>query len=280
MPPLTRLDKGIYTAVALIGIAAYFGALLWTMYAWEGYIFREEAVLAVSRHMSQFWASPALFSLMFTGFGLWCAWYGERRPIFGIKGFLYGPPLPKIYPLFMKDKPPKREKDKTFGRMAAALIIGVNLVCLAFVPLSIPGRDVWMDNGHVVEYNMFGKQVEDYSVGDAERITVRLYFSSGGRHSTRGWKISIKLVMGDGTGYSFGPGSFRNAETEEVRRWILDLSGLLERYPSGVVTFEGAENLENLLESWELNETEARILREIFGADTSVSAHFLPIFHI
>lgn len=265
MPPLTKLDKGIYITVAVIGVAAYFAALLWMMFAWEEKIFRDEAVLAVYRHLSSCWAAPFLISVALTLAGLWMTGYGERRPIFGIKGFLYGPPLPGIYPLIMKDKPPKREKDQAFGRMIAAVVIGVNLVCLAFVPLSVSGRDVWMDNGHVMEYNMFGKRTEDYSVGDASQVRVRVYYSSGGRHRSAGWRISVQLAMEDGAGYSFGPGSFRGGDEDGIRRWILDLKGLLERYPEGVVTFEGTEDLEALIDDWDLNETEERLLREMFG---------------
>ena len=156
MPPLSLLDKCIYWLLGVLMTAALVG-LLWGWCLWRARVqFGDEQVVCIATHWSMLWVAVPMFSLPCTAVGLWCGWYYGGQPIFGIPGFRYGPPYPRIYPLFMKDRPKPKPRERRGTRTFAAFIVGVNLVCVAFGLLSIQGRDSLYRDGSVRQVNMFG----------------------------------------------------------------------------------------------------------------------------
>lgn len=268
MPPLSRLDKFVYGVLYVILAAAYIGLiLLWNFLKYR-VGFSGVNVIASQLHMSNLWAIPAALSLFFTFLGFWNWAYNGRRPIFGIPGFLYGPPLPKIYPLFMKNKPPKKPAEKSWIRFAAGLIIGLNLICIAFVPWSLQGRDSLHSDGTVQDISMFGSVRAEYMVYDTEEVILSVYSYRNSRHSiTRNWSVHVELVMADGERFDFPVRCFRSDDGGEIRSWIRDLEQLLEQYPIQSITVERAEKLDMVIDDRNLSQEEAEILRRLFRID-------------
>lgn len=262
MPPLGLLDQCIYWALGVVCFGGLAALWLWLMGLGERLAFEEEAVLAVERHASLAWMFPGLFSLGLTLCGLIVGNYGVRQPIFGKPGVYYGPPLPKRYPLFWKDKPEKKPREKRFFRITAAVITAINILCMVPMLWCVQGRNEWRDDGTVVEVNMFGKTVEEYTPGDAEQVTLTAYSYTHSRSWTRHYSIRVELRMEDGTSYDFSAGAFRGGEQEGIRCWILDMKSLLARYRD--VRIENTALLGKVSDEMNLSPEEEAILRSLF----------------
>ena len=263
MPPLSLLDKCIYWISGVIAFGGLAALFVWLMGLGERLAFENEDVLAVSRHPSLAWMFPGLFSLALTFCGLILGNYEARQPIFGKSGVYYGPPLPKRYPLFWKDKPEQKPREKRFRSICAALVLGINMLCILPMPWSVQGRSEWHADGSVVEYNMLGDMVAEYETGDAEQVqlVVHSYWrsKSWGRH----YVIRIQIQMEDGAFYVFSAGEFRSGEQDGICRWLADMQALLQLYPN--VEIRDTELLELAIEDQNLNEAEAALLRHLFG---------------
>ena len=262
MPPLGLLDKCIYWALGVVSFGGLAVLWLWLMGLGEKLAFEEEAVRAVVRHVSLAWMFPGLFSLGLTICGLIIGNYGVRQPIFGKPGVYYGPPLPRRYPIFWKDKPEKKPREKRFIRISAAVIAAINILCMIPMLWCVQGRDEWRADGTVVEVNMFGKTVEEYAPGDAEQVTLTAYSYTHSRSWTRHYSIRVELRMEDGTSYDFSAGAFRDGEQEGICRWLVDLHSLLRRYPD--VRIENTALLGKVSDEMNLSPEEEAILRSLF----------------
>lgn len=266
MPPLTILDKVIYWIAGAAMLAAFVGLFfLWLRWE-ERVMFSDAQVVCCARHGSFLWAFPGALSLIITGLGFWCWGYDGRRPIFGIKGFRYGPPYPSIYPLFSKDRPPRKPADRRGARRAASVVICIDLLFLAPVLLSVAGRDSLYADGTVQEFSMFGNVREEYGVRDTEQVILSVDSRTSGKYvRTRHWFVGLKLVMTDGTRYDFSSGSFRHDDGEtEVRRWIRELEQLMALYPAQRIEIQNAGELDRVITDHGLNETETGILYRLF----------------
>lgn len=273
MPPLSLLDKCIYWLLGVLMTAALVG-LLWVWCIWRERVqFGDEQVVCIATHWSMLWVAVPMFCLTFTAVGLWSGWYCGRQPIFGIPGFRYGLPYPRIYPLFMKDRPEPKHRERRGMRTFAAILVGVNLVCGAFGLLGIHGRDSLYRDGTVRQVNMFGGTSGEYSAWDAEQVVLAVYSyrtsSSSGRlfgSGPRQWSVRLELQMTDGERFEFNPGGFRrDEESGEVRAWLRELEQLLELYPAQNIQRVNVQDLDRAIRDMELNEAETALLLELFG---------------
>ena len=262
MPPLSLLDKCIYWIAGVIAFGGMGVLFFRMMELGERLAFENEAVLAVSRHPSLAWMFPGFVSLGLTFCGLIVGNYGARQPIFGKPGVYYGPPLPKRYPLFWRDKPEPKPRDRRFFRIITALVLGINILCILPMSWSVQGRSEWHSGGTVVEYNMFGGIEGEYELSDAEQVTLMAYSHRRSRSWKRDYTIRVQIRMEDGAFYQFTPGEFRGAESDGVRRWLLDLQSLLGLYPE--VEIENPQLLELVIDDYNLNEAETAILKNLF----------------
>ena len=262
MPPLGLLDKCIYWMLGVVSFVALAVLWLWLIGLGERLAFEEEAVLAMTRHASLAWMFPGVFSLGFTLCGLIVGNYGVRQPIFGKPGVYYGPPLPKRYPLFYKDKPEKKPREKRFFRISAAVIAAINIICIIPMLWCVQGRDEWHADGTVAEVNMFGRTVEEYAPGDAEQVTLAAYSYMRRKSWTWHYSVTVELRMEDGSTYDFSAGAFRSGERDGIRRWLVDLQSLLRLYPD--VKIENTALLGKVSDELSLSPEEETILRRLF----------------
>ena len=259
MPPLSLVDRVIYAVLGAGMLIIWAGFALWLCLAMPmpGW-FETDAVIACRVHASRLWALPFFISLSVTFLGLWSGTYGEKRPIFGIKGFLYGPPLPKIYPLFMKNKPPKKPRDRAAQRMIVGLVLGINLLMLSVFPLSLNGRDEWHPDGSVRDVNMFGRVAAEYEASDAGTVIL----GSEGHARGKGWRrhvwlnLKVEIVMKDGERYAFEFG-----DSDSVR----ELESVLVHYRA--ISPDPATDLDRLASDMDLDAGAEKILRRLFGLE-------------
>lgn len=117
MPPLSFVDKLIYWTVMALQVVFFLALMFGALLLREKIAFSDETVVAASEHISLWWMIVPSFSLLIVVIP-WGRWYQDRRPLFGRRNFKYGPPAwPRVYPLFMKNKPPvwvseRKKKEK------------------------------------------------------------------------------------------------------------------------------------------------------------------------
>ena len=158
MPRLSFVDKLIYWTIMLFFIACYIALVVIPLLMRDAVAFADETVMAKTDHASSFWFFPGWLTFFLMTFIIWTNLYQNRKPIFGLRNFKYGPPAwPRIYPLFMKNKPKVwvSERAKKERKQRAVLLVIVLLISFISYPWSIYGRDCLQHDGGVKEYNMF-----------------------------------------------------------------------------------------------------------------------------
>lgn len=269
MPPLSPLDKLIYWALFLILCAAYIALLAVPLWLRHRIAFEQDAVIASVDSVSVLWLSVPWMTFFLITVILWLDAYQTRRPIFGRKDFRYGPPnSPKIYPLFMKDKPcvyisPRQQKQR---RLIAAILIA--LLLLSFIPLpwSLYGRTSLHQDGSIVQHSMFNRPTQEFSSGDIADIQLETFrYSTGKHYRTTHWGVRLVFTTDSGAQYSFDHRDFRRDDDAEVVFWISAMWRLLKRYNPAIIHVSGAEDLELVVKERNLSEAEAELLYRLFS---------------
>lgn len=268
MPPLSFLDKMIYwTALALIGAALIF--LLVVTFTWRNQIaYADEAVIAKTDSISLMWVLVPWMTFMLMSFILWYIPYEARRPIFGCRNFKYGPPAwPRIYPLFMKNKPcfyGSEQKKKGYKKTAVILLV-VLLVSFIPFPWSLYGRSCLKYDGSIVQYNMFNGQTQMFLSGQIEKVEVETYRYSTGKYGTRRhWGVQMRFTADSGRKYTFEFNDFRHDADAKYEYWLTAMLNVKKRYDPGIVRFNGKENLDKVAQDRKLTAEETKLLHQLF----------------
>lgn len=268
MPPLSLGDKLIYWAIFLLLCGAYLVVLFGPLHLRNLIAFEDESVVAAVDHISVLWLVVPWMTFFLMTFILWYMPYKDRKPIFGKKNFKYGPPAwPKVYPLFMKNKPlvfvsERKKKDR---KLIAITLMIVLLVSFIPFPWSLYGRDCLRDDGSIVQYNMFNTQIHEFASREIKDITIKTYrYTTGKYYKTRHWGISMVFTTDSGKEYVFRAREFRNDTGGDHLYWLATMSNIKKRYDPSIIRYEGVENLEKVIKNNWTNE-EIEMLYQLFG---------------
>ena len=269
MPPLSFLDKMIYWFIFILLCVAYVALLLGPLQLRHVIAFSDEAVIAVEDHASSWWLAVPWLTFFLMTFILWWQPYQNRTPIFGKRNFKYGPPAwPKVYPLFMKNKPPVwvSERKKKERKQIKILLVIVLLVSFIPLPWSLYGRACLRYDGGVVQYNMFNQQAEEFLSRDIENLTVSLFrYSTGGKYQkTRHWGIQLKLRTSSGKYYTF---DHREFHSDGTRRYLPEMVAVLSRYNPEIIRYENTDKLDSFIAEKDLSPEELQLLYQLFGQE-------------
>lgn len=153
--------------------------------------------------------------------------YQHRFPIFGRSDLQYGPPAyPRVYPLFMKNKPkhwvsPKElEKRKKRNRIIAIFVILSFLLSLFFFFHAFHGRTVLQNDGAIRIYNGFDREVKTYEPEDIDSLELKVY-SYKSKNSPRRWNICFRITTSDSETYRIPVSAFRGTKTEKLQAMFL-----------------------------------------------------------
>lgn len=106
MPPLSALDRMIYGGLFLLITAINLAVMILPFFIWYRKAFQDPSVAAASMSAGIIWGVFSFCVFLGVSYGLWGMAVQKQQPIFGKRNFKYGPPAwPKVYPLFMKNKP-------------------------------------------------------------------------------------------------------------------------------------------------------------------------------
>lgn len=269
MPPLSFVDKLIYWAIFALLCVAYFTLLLVPLY-WRHIIaFSDTAVIAVDDNASTWWLIVPWITFFLMTFILWLQPYQKRIPIFGRRNFKYGPPAwPKIYPLFMKNKPPiwvseRKEKER---KQIAVILLVVLLISFIPFPWSLYGRDCLCYDGRIVQYNMFNGQTHEFTSGEIADIEIETFRYSTGRYNTKQhWGVQMVFKTDSGRKYTFEHRDFRSDTNFETLYWLEWMLTVKKRYDPSIIHYDGLENLYRVIANRSLSQEEAQMLYQLFG---------------
>lgn len=257
-PPLSRIDKTIYTIFSFVLISAGYGVVYLYAYLLRKLPFTDAGVLACDYNWSVFFALPIFF--------IFIIWLGElyqktvlsRRPIFGNKNVNYkDTKYEKVTPLFSKKPKTKKSKFDIKFRITVRIFISVSIMFSVFLLfLSFFGRWSITDQS-ITRYNCLNQAVEQYSYSDIVSYSVdSIYRSerSPGYLRIHYPDISLTIRLKNGKCISI---------TSEYTRDIEAL-GKLDTLLTAPKTVGSDEYLKNYIQSKNLSDDEIEILYQCF----------------
>lgn len=265
MPPLSLTDKLIYWFFFVLFVAATFILAILPFDLRSLIAFSDPAVIAVMDDGVVVLGLFPFITIFLIWFIPWYTWLNNRKPIFGLRNFKYGPPgWPREYPLFMKNKPYVwvNEKSKRNRKLCVAAVLVILLLSLIPFPLSLYGRDCLRNDGGVVQYNMLNTQTREYSPGQVKEVRLDAY----SRRRRSSWYARITLVMDDGKSYSFTSSDFKAGAGDDPF-WLTAMEELKNGYCLASIHYDGIDKLDKLAYYKDLNPEQTQALYRLFGQD-------------
>lgn len=268
MPRLSPLDRLIYWLIMIMLIIVYFLLIFIPIDLWHLIAFRDESVIAATGEASLLWVLIPFMTFFLMTFILWEQAYQNRRPIFGIRNFKYGPPAwPKVYPLFMKNKPrvyvsPRAKKQR---RSLAVLLVVILLVSFLPFPLALYGRTVLHQDGSITEYSPFNRVYHTFYSGECAEIRIGTYRYSNGKSSpSTHWGVKMTFVTETGRKYTFDHRDFRLDTQAGISGWLTAMLSIKGRHRPEIISYYGTENLSRVIIDRNLSEAEQALLLHLF----------------
>lgn len=263
MPPLSFVDKLIYWLIMALLIATYFALPMGVFLLRDRIAYQDATVVAKYDHASLLWLLIPWMTYFLMTFLLWIQPYQGRKPIFGLRKFKYGPPAyPKVYPLFMKNKPTVyiSERAKKEKRGIALLLAVILLVSFIPLPWSLYGRTCLHSDGSMVRHNIFNRVIKEFSAGDIESLEIKAYHAKQGKHS-RVWTVQMKFTTESGRSFSYQINDFCGNNSETLAAMLQ----VKNYYHPSVITYAGAEYLSSVISDRRLSPDDQAILYELFN---------------
>lgn len=269
MPPLSLIDKLIYYTLLLLLAAIYVLLIVVPLILRNRIAFSDEAVVAACDDVSTLWMLVPWMTFFLMTIILWNHYYSGRFPIFGKQNFQYGPPAwPKIYPLFMKNKPYVwiSERAKKSRRNLAIFLLVLLLVSFIPLPWSLYGRSCLLSSGTITQYNICNHAAQEFSSGEIADIEIEAYRYTTGKHArTRHWSVQMTFTTDSGKVYKFNAASFRDNRDSDSAFWLLSMLRLKSRYDPSIIHYKGVEHLTHVITDRMLSQEEANLLYQLFG---------------
>ena len=266
VPPLSKLDKAIYTAIAVLLVVLSILAIFGWIQLHDRIAFRDPAVIAYDPGSSDYAALPLFLLLFLVAVITLGECFAGHHPLFGNKTIRYGdyPWKTDIFPLFGPQHRTVRRKasDQQFRAKMIRFLIGALVVTILFASLGIYGRTCLRDDRTIVKYSPLNRPGEPVSIArDCERITVKADLS-GGR--TTYWEYGVILYSTDGEHYMFMSRDFdlRHRGHTDCLKHLLAIKAL---FSSDQITFQGTELLPDVIEDNHLDEAQTALLEALFA---------------
>lgn len=266
MPPLSALDSCVYyLGMALCVILGLSLSLFVTLLTKRIGLSDPEVIAVDERATVLLGIFPYIAFLLLLLCPI-CTAYSRRIPIFGKKGIQYGPPkYPKVYPIFMKDKPPvwvsdrKKESRKTFTVFYCLLVI----LCLLPTPAGVFGRSCLMENGDVAVYNFLNREIQRYHTGDIQELC---FYPADMHPRSRGFSydLNAKLTMENGKTFYFDAADFRGSRNSEPASWLVYMLDMKDRVSPDRIIYKDPHLLPEVADTFNLSSEEIELMKQLF----------------
>ena len=266
MPPLSALDSCIYYLGMFRCIVLGLSLSLFVTLLTKRIGFSDPEVIAVTHRATVLLGIFPYIAFLGLLMAPLCTAFSKRKPIFGKKGIQYGPPkYPKVYPIFMKDKPPVwvSERKKEDRKLLTGLYVLALVIFLLPAPAGVFGRSCLMENGDIAVYNVFNRETERYHTGDIQELC---FYPADMHPRSKGYNydLNAKITMTDGKTFFFESADFRDFRNSEPASWLLYMLDLKGRVAPERVTFKDAHLLSRVAETYNLTPEEATLMDQLF----------------
>lgn len=152
--------------------------------------------------------------------------YQHRIPIFGRSDIKYGPPAyPRIYPIFMKNKPQfwisqkELQRKKKIKFWSAVILAATFLISAVSFSLSFYGRTVLRNDSSILVYNSANNETEHYSPDQITDVELGIY-STRSKGGLTHWHIEFTITTTDRETYRFPEHAFAGTALEELQTML------------------------------------------------------------
>lgn len=254
MPPLSWADKVVYWVAMILSFCGIW-VILPVLLLQRHIAFQDNTVIASSEGPGVLFVIPltiwfvAVFACVYEA-------YKKRTPLFGIKGFRYGPPqwAPK-YPLFMKNKPSRywlTEKQK----IAIGILAVLTVLCWAVFPMSFYERTCLHTDGSLTYYNAVNQAEKHWETQNIHAVKFDICLTGG---KSANWVIELTLETEDETEFYFRGGEFAGSWEETLGNMLR-----IKEHFSRSVSIDGVEYLDHLIEDYSFTDAELELLYQLF----------------
>ena len=258
-PTLSKSDKTIYCILIAISCTTALFLAPVVMANFKESVFEDPHILAQNGSAMIIFIFATLFAG--AGFALLFDWLRRKRqPIFGKSDVNYITYAKPLYPLFSKQfwKNMFRSKKKAslFGCCILFFILFIFIIP-PITKLTLTPRNRLYDDGSIEVRNCLNEITEQYSPSDVEEIKfyTQLYRSRRRRFDSYEWRIGIKISMCNGESFSFLRGDFQTMEDIYLAKNCFD---------PNIITVEGTENIEEVIQDMNLDNQDTEWLYKIF----------------
>lgn len=264
MPKLSLIDHLIYWTLFLFLIGSFLFVVFFPEYTRNTAAYTDPLVVANQETLSILWMFVPSCTWFSVGVYYFIIPYIKRIPIFGRRNFQYGPPAwPRVYPLFMKNKPKirvsqyDRNKKKTIACWAAGLV----LLGLLTFPLCFFGRECLRSDGSITQYGVFNQQTYGFSSEDITSVVIQ----TGKKRS--GYTIGIELTTKTGKTYLFRNNTFRQTFGGDLPQVIKTMLEIKSQYDPQIISYKGTHRLGLVAWDYGLDKDSAALLYQLFDME-------------
>lgn len=269
-PPLSSIDSMIY--LVSFSLAVEIGLAILPMYDWlyNRIVFGDPSVVAVTHGTAVTFVFFMMLGWLFGSLRFLWRNFSAKQPIFGNPNITYGvfPWKKDLFPVFgfypekgkLKRDTYQIRKKRKEKILTASFCVGMALLLLAYGGLC---RACLRDDLTITVFDASdGALKHVYTREEFEALELSVHYHTGSKSSSGYWDLSAEIQMQDGKVRRFCYGGFRDHEV------MLDtMRELKASLPDHAVTIEGTYKLDHIIEKYEYDTAQARMLRELFEVE-------------
>lgn len=259
-PPLSKLDIFIYNTIIIVIALFTCLALFGSDYIAEFIAYADETVMLSYSRWTLVFLFPVFFIAIFPILYFFVMGLEEKKPIFGNKNvnYLSTTRYSKAEFLFKKKS---NSKDKKIKIIVALILVVVAIICTVF---GLVGRNSIDNNGKIKVYSVVNTVNKEYSTDDVSSVTIEIgeEYTGRGNYRPMCW---VRVETRNEKKFDFSLSDTHWTKINIAEK-IDNISTLKTVFDSNNinVTVIGEENINELIEYYELSEREKTLLAEMF----------------
>lgn len=259
-PPLSKLDIFVYNTiiilVAILAIVSFMGIF----YLSEFIGYADATVMLSYSRWTLLFLFPVFCIVFFPILYFFATGLEEKKPIFGNKNVNYFSTTrySKAEFLFKKKSNPEDKKIKV---IVTLILVVVAIICMVF---GLVGRNSIDNNGKIKVYSVVNTVKKEYTTDDISNVIIEV----GREHTRYGGHVPkcwVRVETENGKKFDF-TSSDTNWAKINIAEKIVNISTLKTAFDCNNinVTVIGKEYIDELIEYYDLTETERKLLVDLF----------------
>lgn len=260
-PPLSKLDIFIYNAIIIAIVLFALLILFGSNYVAEFVGYADENVMLSYSRWTLLFLFPVFCIVVFPILYFFVMGLEEKKPIFGNKNINYFSTTrySKAEFLFKKKNNPKDKKIKV---IVVFILVMVAIICTVF---SLFGRNSIYNNGDIKVHSVINTVKKEYLIDNILSVTIEIGEDYTGRGNYRPmcW-VRVQTENQKDFNFSLSDAHWTKINIDEK---IANISTLKNVFDSNniPVSVIGEEYIDELIEYYELSETERKLLVDLFN---------------